>query len=54
MVLHHLYGQQQLQDCLALLATDDTLLVMNAELLDSNRRPGEPAVLSDAPRRFWT
>ena len=34
MVLHHLYGQQQLQDCLALLATDDTLLVMNAELLE--------------------
>ena len=34
MVLHHLYGQQQLQDCLALLAADDTLLVMNAELLE--------------------
>ena len=34
MVLHHLYGQQQLQDCLALLAADDTLLVMDAELLE--------------------
>lgn len=34
MVLHHLYGQQQLQDCLALIAPDDTLLVMNAELLE--------------------
>ncbi len=34
MVLHLLYGHQQLQDCLALLATDDTLLVMNAELLE--------------------
>ena len=34
MALHHLYGQQQLQDCLALLAADDTLLVMDAELLE--------------------
>ena len=34
MVLHHLYGQQQLQDCLALLATGDTLLIMDAELLE--------------------
>ena len=34
MVLHHLYGQQQLKDCLALLATDDTLLIMDAELLE--------------------
>ena len=34
MALHLLYGQQQLQDCLALLAADDTLLVMNAELLE--------------------
>jgi hypothetical protein len=34
MVLHHLYGQQQLQDCLALLTNDDTLLVMDAELLE--------------------
>ena len=33
MVLHLLYGQQQLQDCLALLTNDDTLLVMDAELL---------------------
>ena len=35
MVLHHLYGQQQLQDCLALLAADDTLLIMDAELLEA-------------------
>ena len=34
MVLHLLFGQQQLQDCLALLAADDTLLVMDAELLE--------------------
>jgi len=34
MVLHLLYGQQQLQACLALLAADDTLLVMDAELLE--------------------
>jgi len=34
MVLHLLYGQQQLQDCLAVLAADDTLLVMDAELLE--------------------
>ena len=34
MVLHLLYGQQQLQDCLTLLAADDTLLVMDAELLE--------------------
>jgi len=34
MALHLLYGQQQLQACLALLAADDTLLVMDAELLE--------------------
>jgi hypothetical protein len=34
MVLHLLYGQQQLQDCLALLTNDDTLLVMDAKLLE--------------------
>tara|TARA_B100000900_G_scaffold312096_1_gene270929 strand:- start:495 stop:749 length:255 start_codon:yes stop_codon:yes gene_type:complete len=34
MVLHLLFGQQQVQDCLALLAPDDTLLVMDAELLE--------------------
>ena len=34
MVLHLLFGQQQLQDCLALLAADDTLLVMDAELFE--------------------
>ena len=33
MVLHHLYGQQQLADCLTLLNADDTLLVMDAGLL---------------------
>ena len=34
MALHLLYGQQQLEDCLALLAADDTLLVMDAQLLE--------------------
>ena len=34
MVLHLLFGQQQLRDCLAFLAADDTLLVMDAELLE--------------------
>ena len=34
MALHLLYVQQQLEDCLALLAADDTLLVMHAELLE--------------------
>ena len=34
MVLHHLYGQQQLADCLTLVGADDTLLIMDAGLLD--------------------
>ena len=34
MVLHHLYGQQQLADCLALVGADDTLLIMDAGLLE--------------------
>ena len=34
MVLHHLYGQQQLADCLTLVGTDDTLLIMDAGLLE--------------------
>ena len=34
MVLHHLYGQQQLADCLALVGPDDTLLIMDAGLLE--------------------
>ena len=33
MVLHHLYGQQQLADCLTLVGADDTLLIMDAGLL---------------------
>ena len=34
MVLHHLYGQQHLADCLTLVGADDTLLIMDAGLLD--------------------
>ena len=34
MVLHHLYGQQQLADCLNLVGADDTLLIMDAGLLE--------------------
>ncbi len=34
MVLHHLYGQQQLADCLALVGADDTLLIMDVGLLE--------------------
>jgi len=35
MVLHLLYGQQQLQNCLDLLGADDTLLVMEAVVLEA-------------------
>ena len=34
MVLHHLYGQQQLADFLALVGAGDTLLIMDAGLLE--------------------
>ena len=34
MVLHHLYGQQQLADCLSLVAAGDTVLIMDAGLLE--------------------
>ena len=34
MVLHHLYGQQQLADCLALVGPDDTVLIVDAGLLE--------------------
>ena len=34
MVLHHLYGQQQLADCLTLVGAEDTLLIMDAGLLE--------------------
>ena len=34
MVLHHLYGQQQLADCLSLVGADDTVLIMDAGLLE--------------------
>ena len=34
MVLHLLYGQQQLQNCLDLLGADDTLLVMEAAVAE--------------------
>lgn len=33
MVLHHLYGQQQLSDCMTLVGADDTVLIMDAGLL---------------------
>jgi len=35
MVLHLLYGQQQLQNCLDLLVADDTLLVMEAAVVEA-------------------
>ena len=35
MVLHLLYGQQQLQNCLDLLDADDTLLVMDASIIQA-------------------
>ena len=35
MVLHLLYGQQQLQNCLDLLDADDTLLVMEAAVAEA-------------------
>ena len=34
MVLHHLYGKQQLADCLGLLGADDTVLIMDAGLIE--------------------
>jgi len=34
MVLHHLYGRKQLADCLALVSADDTVLIMDAGLLE--------------------
>ena len=34
MVLHHLYGQQQLADCLTLVGADDTVLIMDAGVLE--------------------
>ena len=34
MVLHHLYGQQQIADCLTLVGANDTLLIMDAGLLE--------------------
>ena len=37
MVLHLLYGQQQLQNCLDLLGADDTLLVMEAGVIETAR-----------------
>ena len=35
MVLHLLYGQQQLQNCLDLLGADDTVLVMEAAVVEA-------------------
>ena len=37
MVLHLLYGQQQLQNCLDLLGADDTVLVMEAAVAEAVR-----------------
>ena len=37
MVLHLLYGQQQLQNCLDLLGADDTLLVMETAIAEAVR-----------------
>ena len=34
MVLHHLYGHEQLADCLSLVGPDDTVLIMDAGLLE--------------------
>ena len=34
MVLHHLYGHEQLADFLSLVGADDTVLIMDAGLLD--------------------
>ena len=34
MVLHHLYGEQQLANCLSLVGADDTVLIMDARVLE--------------------
>ena len=34
MVLHHLYGHEQLADFLSLVGADDTVLIMDAGLLE--------------------
>ena len=34
MVLHHLYGHEQLADCLSLVGADDTVLIMDAGLFE--------------------
>ena len=34
MVLHHLYGQQQLANCMSLVGADDTVLIMDAGVLE--------------------
>ena len=34
MVLHLLYGQHQVEDCLALVSAQDTLLVMDSNVLE--------------------
>ena len=34
MVLHHLYGHEQIADCLSLVGADDTVLIMDAGLLE--------------------
>ncbi len=37
MVLHMLFGQQQLRECLALINDEDTLLVMDGTVLEQTR-----------------
>ena len=39
MVLHLLFGQQQIQDCLNLVGAHDTLLLMDASVLECASEP---------------
>ena len=53
MTLHMLFGSEQLESCLALLDTGDTLLVMNCDALESLSAatlapPCDVVVLEDA------
>lgn len=55
MTLHMLFGSAQLETCLALLRADDTLLVMDRDLLKSLSAatvalPCDVVVLEDATR----
>lgn len=53
MILHLLYGRQQLQNCLDLMSPDDTLLVMEAAVVEAVREsfsglPCDVIVLDDS------